>query len=77
LPCPPIISQAALINVHLAEGNQSEALRTFDRFSRLMYADLGLAPTPRLRELVAHLLEVSRHRDGRGWPSDYIHHASN
>jgi DNA-binding SARP family transcriptional activator len=67
-------AQAALINVHLAEGNQSEALRTFDRFSRLLHSDLGLVPTPRLRELITHLLEVSQHRDGRGWPSDYLHH---
>jgi SARP family transcriptional regulator, regulator of embCAB operon len=52
-------AQAALIRVHLAEGNQSEALRAFDRFSRLLQADLGLVPTPQLRELVADLLECS------------------
>jgi SARP family transcriptional regulator, regulator of embCAB operon len=50
-------AQAALIRVHLAEGNQSEALRAFDRFNRLLQADLGLMPTPHLRELVANLLE--------------------
>jgi SARP family transcriptional regulator, regulator of embCAB operon len=50
-------AQAALIRVHLAEGNQSEALRAFDRFSHLLQADLGLVPTPQLRELVADLLE--------------------
>ena len=45
-------AQAALIRVHLAEGNQSEAVHAFDRFSRLLHVDLGLTPTPRLRELV-------------------------
>jgi DNA-binding SARP family transcriptional activator len=65
-------AQAALIRVHLAEGNQSEALRAFDRFSRLLQADLGLVPTPQLRGLVADLLKVSRHRDGRGSSSDYV-----
>lgn len=52
-------AHAALIGVHLAEGNQSEALRAFARFSRLLDADLGLAPTPQLYELVAHLLEAA------------------
>ncbi|GAA3463652.1 hypothetical protein GCM10018963_56650 [Saccharothrix longispora] len=45
-------AQAALIRVHLAEGNQSEAVHAFDRFSRLLRTDLGLVPTPGLRELV-------------------------
>ncbi|MEU4769419.1 BTAD domain-containing putative transcriptional regulator [Actinosynnema sp. NPDC023794] len=45
-------AQTALIRVHLAEGNQSEAVHAFDRFSRLLHVDLGLAPTPQLRDLV-------------------------
>jgi DNA-binding SARP family transcriptional activator len=45
-------SHAALINVHLAEGNQSEALREFQRYRALLRAELGLEPTPRLRRLV-------------------------
>ncbi|HUQ59943.1 AfsR/SARP family transcriptional regulator [Lentzea sp.] len=45
-------AQTALIRVHLAEGNQSEAVHAFDRFSRLLHADLGLAPTLELRDLV-------------------------
>lgn len=68
-------AHGALIRVHLAEGNQSEALRAFDRFSRLLRADLGLVPTPQLRELVAGLLEKSRHRDGAGPSSGYAHRA--
>ncbi len=68
-------AQAALIRVHLAEGNQGEALRAFDRFSRLLHTDLGLVPTPGLRELVADLLQPSRHRDGPGVSSDDVHRA--
>lgn len=54
-------AQAALIRVHLSEGNQSEALRAFDRFSRLLGTELGLVPTPHLRKLVTDLSKVSRH----------------
>jgi DNA-binding SARP family transcriptional activator len=45
-------ARASLIRVHLAEGNQSEALREFARYQALLQGDLGLAPTPRLRGLV-------------------------
>jgi DNA-binding SARP family transcriptional activator len=47
--------RAALIRVHLAEGNQSEAVREFTRYQALLDAELGLAPTPRLRQLVQGL----------------------
>lgn len=45
-------AHAALIRVHLAESNRSEALRQFDRYRSLLRAALGLEPTSRLRELV-------------------------
>jgi DNA-binding SARP family transcriptional activator len=45
-------AHAALIEVHLAEGNQSEALREFARYRALLRAELGLEPTPRLHRLV-------------------------
>jgi DNA-binding SARP family transcriptional activator len=45
-------AHATLIRVHLAEGNQSEALRQFDRYRALLKTELGLDPTPRLRSLV-------------------------
>jgi SARP family transcriptional regulator, regulator of embCAB operon len=48
-------AHAALIQVHLAEGNQSEALREFTRYRTLLHAELGLEPTPRLRRLVQGL----------------------
>jgi SARP family transcriptional regulator, regulator of embCAB operon len=38
--------------VHLAEGNQSEAVREFARYQALLHGDLGLEPTLRLRQLI-------------------------
>jgi DNA-binding SARP family transcriptional activator len=43
---------AALIGVHLAEGNQSEAVREFDGYRQRLGAALGLEPTARLRALL-------------------------
>jgi SARP family transcriptional regulator, regulator of embCAB operon len=48
-------ARAALIRVHLAEGNQSEAVREFTRYRTLLNAELGLAPTRRLQDLVQGL----------------------
>jgi DNA-binding SARP family transcriptional activator len=48
-------ANAALIKVHLAEGNQSEAVRQFERYRALLEAELGLEPTPRLCRLVRDL----------------------
>jgi DNA-binding SARP family transcriptional activator len=48
-------ARAALIQLYLAEGNQSEAVREFTRYRMLLNAELGLEPTPRLRELVQGL----------------------
>ena len=45
-------AHAALIRVHLAESNQSEALRQFKRYQGLLRAALGIEPSSRLRELV-------------------------
>jgi DNA-binding SARP family transcriptional activator len=45
-------AHVALIQVHLAEGNQSEAVRAFARYRALLRTELGLEPTPRLRLLV-------------------------
>lgn len=36
-------------------GNQSEAVREFTRYRTLLDAELGLAPTPRLHELLERL----------------------
>jgi SARP family transcriptional regulator, regulator of embCAB operon len=48
-------ARASLIQVHLAEGNQSEAVREFARYQALLHVDLGLEPTSRLRDLIEGL----------------------
>jgi DNA-binding SARP family transcriptional activator len=45
-------AHAALIRVHLAEHNRSEALREFKRYQQLMRAELDIEPTAELRDLV-------------------------
>jgi SARP family transcriptional regulator, regulator of embCAB operon len=51
--------RAALIRVHIAEGNPSEALREFGRYGELLRLELGVEPTQRLRALVADLGAVT------------------
>lgn len=51
--------RAALIRVHIAEGNPSEALREFSRYSALLKLELDVEPTQRLRQLVSDLLAVT------------------
>ena len=51
--------RAALIRVHIAEGNPSEALREFARYGELLMLELGVEPTQRLRALVADLGAVT------------------
>jgi SARP family transcriptional regulator, regulator of embCAB operon len=48
-------ARAVVIRVHLAEGNQSEAVAEFGRYRTLLEAELGLEPTDHLRELVIDL----------------------
>jgi DNA-binding SARP family transcriptional activator len=44
-------SRAALIRVHLAEGNQSEALRVYENYRTLLSGQLGIEPTGELHDL--------------------------
>jgi DNA-binding SARP family transcriptional activator len=53
-------SHAALIRAHLAEGNQAEALRDYDRYENLLDTELGLRPTPLVSDLVAGLRAVAQ-----------------
>jgi DNA-binding SARP family transcriptional activator len=41
-------AQRVLIEAHLAEGNVVEAVRTYDRYSELVYGELGVSPSPQL-----------------------------
>jgi DNA-binding SARP family transcriptional activator len=45
-------AHTALIRVHLAEGNQSEAVRQYHRYRRLLRAELGVEPTAALHQLL-------------------------
>jgi DNA-binding SARP family transcriptional activator len=47
--------QASLIRVHLARGNQSEALKVFGKYRNLLQAELGLEPTAHMGDLVADI----------------------
>jgi DNA-binding SARP family transcriptional activator len=49
-------AQRELIEVYLAEGNHAEALRQYQSYRRRLREDLGLAPSPAIRALVAPLL---------------------
>jgi len=51
--------RAALIRVHIAEGNPTEALREFARYGELLTLELGVEPTERLRGLVTQLWPVT------------------
>lgn len=48
-------ARAALIRVHLAEGDQQAAIGEFERYRVLLRAQLGIEPTARLSELLSGL----------------------
>jgi DNA-binding SARP family transcriptional activator len=45
-----------VIAVHLGEGNAAEALRQYDIYRRLLHRELGLRPSPAIRQLIGGLL---------------------
>jgi DNA-binding SARP family transcriptional activator len=45
-------ARAALIKVHIAQGNQSAAHGEFERYRVLLRAEIGVEPTSRLRQLL-------------------------
>ena len=48
-------ARAALIRVHMAQGNQSAAHGEFERYRVLLRAEIGVEPTARLSQLFATL----------------------
>jgi DNA-binding SARP family transcriptional activator len=48
-------ARAVIVRIHLAEGNQSEALAAFAQYRSLLRAELGLEPTALLSGLVTGL----------------------
>jgi DNA-binding SARP family transcriptional activator len=45
----------ALITVHLAQGNRSEAIRQYCIYRRLMHDELDLEPSNQMDELIGHI----------------------
>jgi len=45
----------AVIRVHVAEGNASEAIRQYELFNGILGRQVGLQPSERMRELIAAL----------------------
>jgi DNA-binding SARP family transcriptional activator len=43
----------ALVGAHLAEGNFSEGIRCYERFSELLWSELELHPSTRMAELIS------------------------
>lgn len=41
-----------LVRAHMAEGNACEARRQFERYSELLWSEMGVEPTSMMRELV-------------------------
>jgi DNA-binding SARP family transcriptional activator len=56
--CEPLRESAhrRVVEVHLSEGNDAEALREYHLYRRMLRDELGLAPSPKIRQLVAPLL---------------------
>jgi DNA-binding SARP family transcriptional activator len=52
---------ALLVQVHLAEGNRSEALREYTRYRALLRSEIGISPSPALRTLLTGLETAARH----------------
>lgn len=50
-------SHRVLIEIHLLEGNRSEALREYDAFRALLARELGLEPDRELTDLVRPLID--------------------
>ncbi len=53
-------AQRSVVRVHLAEGNISEALRAYEIYRRLLYIELRVAPTDKLRSLIAPYYQEAR-----------------
>jgi DNA-binding SARP family transcriptional activator len=53
-------AQRVLIEAYAAEGNLSESLRQYDSYRRLLLDELGLEPTPQMRETCRSLMAGGR-----------------
>ena len=56
-------AHVALMKAHLAEGNRVEALRQYRLYEQLVTSELGVSPSPRIRDLIGEAAPASvRHR---------------
>lgn len=55
-----------LLEIHLAEGNYSEAIYTYHAYRMLLHRELGVRPSPRMRRLLDAAVEPA---SGAGGPS--------
>lgn len=53
-------TQRSLVRIHIAEGNISEAIRAYESYRRLLYVELRVAPSDKLRSLIAPYHRESR-----------------
>jgi DNA-binding SARP family transcriptional activator len=53
-------AHAIRVQVHMAEGNAIDALRTYHRYADLLDAELGLRPTDRFTDLVRPVMSAVR-----------------
>lgn len=50
-------AQRLVISYHLSEGNQSEAFRQYAMYCRVLKEELGVAPSPKMARLLAHVAD--------------------
>jgi DNA-binding SARP family transcriptional activator len=49
-----------LVRIHIAEGNQSEAIHHYQLYSRLLQRELGLQPSAQMEQLISSLVTRNR-----------------
>jgi DNA-binding SARP family transcriptional activator len=60
-----------LVRIHLAEGNEAEAVRAYELFRTLLEHELGVPPTEQMTRLVQHIPRVHRGLPARSRPRPY------
>lgn len=65
-------AHSVLIQAYLAEGNYSDALRQFRRYSELVRSELHVNPSPRLREMVRAAFSDSASRVRPRWLPEQV-----
>jgi DNA-binding SARP family transcriptional activator len=61
-----------MIEVHLSEGNVSEALRLYHAFHNRVRGELGLTPSVEMQDLLTRALRLGLGGDGSSWSTPVI-----